>query len=215
VNETDQEQIESLKQFWAKWGTAVIAIVVLLAVLMIGTNVWDDTVRKNKESISDEYQLVVQLLAENAELDAQQVVALTEISNGLKHKYADSVYTAMAAFNVAQQAIKLGELDKALAEFDYIIANVNDTHNLEIAIERKAKVLLEKGELDSAFSTITSVEATSMKFQFLGTQGDILIAQNKTDEAKAAYESAIAIGKEKNFAVKFLKLKLNDLSVAQ
>ncbi|MCJ8312868.1 MAG: tetratricopeptide repeat protein [Saccharospirillaceae bacterium] len=215
MNETDQEQIESLKQFWAKWGTAVVAIVVLLAVLMIGTNVWDDTVRKNKETISDEYQLVVQLLSENAELDAQQIVTLTELSNGLKHKYSDSVYTAMASFNVAQQLIKVGELDKALAEYEFVIANANDIHSVEIALERKAKILLEKGEFDSAFSAITSIEATSMMFQFLGTQGDILVAQNKIDAAKVAYESAIVLGNEKNLPVDSLKLKLNDLSVTQ
>ena len=215
MNETDQEQIESLKQFWAKWGTAIVAIVVLLAVLMIGTNVWDDTVRKNKETISDEYQLVVQLLSENAELDAQQIVTLTELSNGLKHKHSNSVYTAMASFNVAQQAVKVGELDKALAEYEFVIDNTNDTHSVEIALERKAKILLEKGEFDSAFSTITSIEATSMAFQFLGTQGDILVAQNKMDAAKVAYESAIVLGEEKNLPVDSLKLKLNDLSVTQ
>jgi len=215
VNETDQEQIESLKQFWAKWGNALIGAIVLLAVLMIGTNVWENTVRKNKEAVSDEYQLIVQLLSENAQLNSEQVLALTEMSNGMKHKYSDSVYTAYAAFNVASQLVESGDLDKALAEFNYVIENIKDSNIVELATDRKAKVLLEQGKLEEAYSAITSIEPKAMSFKFLSTQGDILVAQGKLDDAKQVYESAVIIGEEQGIAINYLRLKLSDLATVQ
>ncbi|BCE01664.1 YfgM family protein [Marinicellulosiphila megalodicopiae] len=215
MNETDQEQIESLKQFWAQWGNAIIAIVVLLAVLMIGSNVWSDSVRKSKETVSDEYQLVVQLLSENAQLDSAQQLALSELSNGMKHKYPDSIYTNLAALNVAQQSVVAGKLDNALIELDYVIAKSGDQSMIEIATERKAKILLEKGDFDAALTAISLKKVETMTVQFLETKGDILVKQGNVEDAKVAYQSAIDQSVELRLNSKNIKQKLNDITIAQ
>jgi len=74
---------------------------------------------------------------------------------------------------------------------------------------RMAAVLLDEKSYDAALKELSGDFPAALYAMVADAKGDILIAQNKIDEARAAYQLAIDKSDEKSPSYQLIQLKLD------
>ena len=80
----------------------------------------------------------------------------------------------------------------------------------ELASLRLARVQIEMNQLDAALSTLGNVSNDAFSAEVSELEGDVYQQQDKFDDARLAYSSAL----EKNANNPLLQMKLDNLAVA-
>ena len=215
MNQTDQEQIESLKLFWGRWGSTIIFSVILLAILTIGSQIWNNQQRQAKEIPSDIYQPIVSVIAKQQALTDAEKAQVEDIANQLKTDHADSAYAHFAALEVAKLAVAAKDYSKALQEFDFILANTQQPLVKDIVIIRKARVLSANGDHQAALDLVKDYQSESQAGQFAELAGDFSYQLGKHDAALSYYQQAAKVYENKMFDHRLLKQKMDDLAKAE
>src|SRR5690606_32351617 len=136
----------------------------------------------------------------------------------LKTDFDDSIYSRYAALAVAAFYVEQEQLDRAAAELQWVVDNPDlgfmksvDEELLLTARLRLARVKLAQGDAQAALDVLTAVEPGSYAGSYAEVQGDALLSLDRRDEARAAYERALAANVSGNPGL--LMLKLQDLGV--
>jgi len=210
VYETDQEQIEAIKSWWGQNGNWVIGGFIVFIMAYIGYNWYQSSAEKHRFEASATYdQLLLNMTS--ATPDAEQRQSLTSL---LKSDYADLGYGALAALIEAKAAVDSGDLDKALVELEW--AQKNGDKSLQaVVLYRKAQVQYAQNNLDAAITTLNAIEGDGHQALSFELKGDILLEQGKRDEARNAYKAAVDLSADQSVNNPFLKIKLDDLAVAE
>jgi predicted negative regulator of RcsB-dependent stress response len=113
----------------------------------------------------------------------------------------------MAALTAAKSAFDASDLKTAKAKLEWVIEHGNDEYKA-IARIRLAGVLLDEKAYDAALKTLGADVPKQFAAAVNDRKGDVLAAQNKLAEARAAYQAALAGTTEKNPARQLIELKL-------
>ena len=210
--QTDEEQIEALKNWWDENGKVLLMAAVVAMAAVFGFRTWQSNVQEQGETSSSLYQDLMNsvLIAPNETLDESKVSTGKYLANMLKQEHESSTYAKFASLFMAQQAVEAGDLDTAEKELRWVL-----DHDAEGSIElvarlRLAKVLVEKGEEQAALSLIGSVEAGAHTSSYEETKGDIYLHLGRRDDARSAYQKAVN-ALAQNSSKPFLQMKLDDI----
>jgi len=211
---TEEEQVEALKRWWAENGTSAIVGVVLAVSGYLGWGFWQDKQQADAEAASASYQTLMEaVVAEPGQLLSEEKAATANyLADELKVQHASSLYASQAALFKAKLAVESGDLALAAAELNWIIErNVEPALTL-LTRSRLARVQLDLEQYDQALSTVADANSGSFKAMFAEIRGDVLLAQNKISEARAAYQLALdnLITEQMNRRP-LLEIKINDL----
>ena len=99
----------------------------------------------------------------------------------------------------------------AQAQLEWVIANTKETALKDLARLRLAGVLLDQKQYDAALKQLNTAHSDAFGFRFDDMKGDVLYAQGKFDEARAAYQSGYSKTAEDNPYRTIVELKLNAL----
>lgn len=208
--DTDQEQIEAIQAWWSKNGNWVIAGFIVFFAAYIGIHLYQNASKNHRIEASEIYdELTLNLASENGDMEEAEALI-----NQLKADYSDLGYGAMAALLQAKTAVEAEDYSLALSELDWALENADDSLK-SLVLYRKAQVLYADDQLDDALTALGQIEGEGHEAVSYELKGDILLDQGKIDEARAAYQTANDLNAEQGINNAYLKIKLDDLAVAE
>lgn len=180
----EQEQIDQLKHFWNQYGNLITWTVILVLGASSGW-IWWNRYQADQSAkagvMFDELDKAVQAG------DANRAAALFI---PLKDRYARTAFAEQGGMTLAKVQFDKGQLDNARATLAWVIENAPEEEYKTLARLRMAGIFLDQKKYDEALKQLDG--ATTKEFEPLvaDRRGDILMAQGKKDEAKAAYQKA-------------------------
>jgi predicted negative regulator of RcsB-dependent stress response len=196
----EEEQLASVKAWWARYGNAATWVLVAGLAAYSGWTGWQYYQRTQAVEASALYdELQTSVGKDNAKV--QRAAA------DLESRYGRSAYAQMAALSAAKSAFDASDLKTAKAKLAWVIEHGNDEYKA-IARIRLAGVLLDEKAYDAALKTLGGDVPKQFAAAVNDRKGDVLAAQNKLAEARAAYQAALSGTTEKNPARQLIELKL-------
>lgn len=180
----EQEQLASLKAWWATYGKLILALLAITVVALAGWRGWTgwQASQANKASVLyDELDVAAKAN------DAGKTKAVQDV---LAKDYARTTYAALGALMTSKVQIEAKDLDAAKATLRWVIEKGDVIDAKAIARLRLAGVLLDQKAYDEALTLLNDPPAAFVAL-YLDRRGDILVAQGKIAEAKKAYEEAL------------------------
>lgn len=181
----EQEQLDSFKAFWAQYGNIIIWVLILALGSYAGWNYWKTHQRNKSVEASALYDELQTSLLANDNAKVQRV------AGDIRAKYEASAYAPMAALAAAKTAFEANDLKTAKAQLQWAAEHGNDEYK-SIANLRLAGVLLDEKAFDEALKVLNGKFLPQFTSEVNDRKGDVLVAQNKLNEARAAYVTAIA-----------------------
>ncbi len=182
----EQEQIDELKTWWKQYGNLVTAIVVALALGVAGWQTWNWWQRSQTAQAAAVYGTLQQAAA------AHDAKRSREAAGELIDKFSGTRYAGLAALLSAKVQFETGDLKTAKLQYAWAAEQARDPEQRDLARLRLAVVLLDEKSYDEALKQLTVEPTAPFAALFAEGRGDILAAQGKKAEAKAAYEAALA-----------------------
>jgi len=206
--ETEEQQVEALREWWRKNGKSVIGGILIGAALLVGGRTW--LVQHNA------YVANASMVFESMMQDMQQNKPKQASSKGeeLLGKYSDTPYAVLASLTMARVKADEGDLATAKLHLRYALDNAESDEIKHIARLRLARVLLAEGKQDEALGLLDSAKPGSFEQSYQELKGDIYVAKGDIDKARSAYTLALAAMDAGNRGRTFLQMKLDDLGKA-
>jgi predicted negative regulator of RcsB-dependent stress response len=197
----EQEQIASLKAFWSKFGNLITWVLILVLGSYAAYNYWNFHQRNQAAEASALYDQLVPALAAKDDAKVNRIVA------DVQEKYKGSTYAQMSALAAAKHAFDKADLKTAKAQLNWVVANGNDEYK-SIAKLRLSGVLLDEKAYDEGMKLLDTAFLPSFAGDVADRKGDLLVAQNKIADARAAYQAALEAMDAKNPGRQLVQLKL-------
>jgi len=211
---TEEEQIEALKRWWAENGTSTVIGVVLAVSGYFGWEFWKDSQKENAETASANYQTLMDAVAVEPGqlLSEDKSTTANHLADELKSQHGSSLYASQAALFKAKLAVEAEDFNAAASELQWVIdRNVEPALTL-LTRSRLARVQIDLDEYEKALATVADANSGSFKAMFAEIRGDVLLAQEKTSEARAAYQLALDnLITEQASRRPLLEIKIGDL----
>lgn len=182
----EQEQIDELKTWWKQYGNLVTAIVVAVALGVVGWQAWNWWQRSQTAQAAAAYGTLQQAVASH---DAKRA---SEAASGLIDKFSGTSYAGLAALLSAKVQFEAGDLKTAKLQYAWAAEHARDPEQRDLARLRLAAVLLDEKSYDEAEKQLAVEPSAPFAALYAEARGDIFAARGKQTEAKAAYEAALA-----------------------
>ena len=122
------------------------------------------------------------------------------------------MYASLGALVSAKAHFAAGDLKTARAQLQWVAENARDPGVQAIARLRLGAVMLDEGAYDDALKMLAAKPDPAFEFLVEDLRGDILFAQGKRAEARAAYQAALAkVAPTNDAARELIQLKLDSL----
>ena len=204
----DYEQGERVQQWLRQNGPSIVIGIVIGLVAIFGWQQWRNHQATREMEAANLYQQLQTALAADRGSEADQLV------DRLEKDYAKSTYAVFAASDRAQRQIEAGQVDKALASLQWARNHVGDNALKPLIELRTAKVQMAAGKANDALATLDGVAAKGYEALRQELRGDALVKLGRADDARKAYQAALAAMGEDAPQRAALQLKLDDLAVA-
>jgi predicted negative regulator of RcsB-dependent stress response len=181
----EQEQIDALKAWWSQHGRLVTVAVVAAAIAALATAGWRYYRTQQNDQASQVYAALEKAAHSN---DAKQI---HDLSSQLMDQFGSSTYAASAALIAAKASVDAGDLKNAGAQLEWAAEHARDQETKAVARLRLAAVRLDEKRYDEALKLLEQQPPDAFLALYADMKGDVLVAQGKPAEAKAAYQSAI------------------------
>ena len=169
-----------------------------------GYNFWNQHQRSQSADASALYEEMRVALSVNDNAKVQRIAADVE------SKFGGTAYAQMAALGAAKGAFEANDLKAAKAQLQWVVDHGSDEYK-SIAKLRLAGVLLDEKSFDEALKVLGTEFAPQFAASVADRKGDVLVAQNKLVEARAAYTAALAAMDQKSPGRKLVEVKLESI----
>jgi len=205
----EQEQIDALKAWWKQHGRLVIVAVIAAAVAASVVTGWRVYQRSQAEKASQLYATL-----EKAER-SNDIKQIRDVADQVIQQFGRTGYAPMAALVAAKANFDAGDLASAGKQLEWAVEHARDDRTKAVARLRLAAVRLDEKKYDEALQLLQQPRPEAFDGLYADLRGDVLAAQGKTDEAKAAYKLALEkLGADNNYRM-VVEAKLDGLGVTQ
>jgi predicted negative regulator of RcsB-dependent stress response len=204
----EQEQLDQLKAFWKQYGNLLTwALVVVLGAFAAwnGWTWWQRDQAVKSGSMYDQLDKAAQ---------AGDVDQSVRVFADMKERFPRTAFTQQGGLLLAKLQFDKGQADPALATLAWIGANASEVEYQTVARLRAAGILLDQKKFDDALKQLEGATAVDFVALVADRRGDVLLAQGKTDEAKAAYTKAWQTMQATVGYRRLIEAKLNVLGAA-
>ncbi|GAA3698830.1 tetratricopeptide repeat protein [Oceanisphaera sediminis] len=205
INSTEEQQLETLKQWWQEYGKSIILGAVIGLGGLFGWRYYQSHQIETRAAGADAFAQISEQLASKGPAAFDDAAAFVEQNRG-------NSYGELAALLLAAEAVKANKLDLAQQQLELALAGTEDAALSDTIRLRLARVLLAQNQLAEAQSTLDAITADAFAAQRSEVQGDILMAEGKADDARDAYRAARDAGGLNDNPG--LQLKLDNLAVS-
>jgi predicted negative regulator of RcsB-dependent stress response len=201
----EQERLDELKAWWKRWGNALMIGLAVVIAAGAGWRYWQNhTLTQNLEAATV-YEKLTQSLASSDAKGAREAGAM------LIDQYKGTAYAPRAALLLAKLNVVGKDLKSAQAQLEWAVANSKEPAVKDLARLRLAGVQLDQKQYDAALKTLSASHSDAFSARFDDMKGDVLIAQDKRAEARAAYQAAFGKMQENDAYRNVVELKLDAL----
>jgi len=202
----EQEQVDAFKSWWKTNGTRVMALLAVVVLALAVAMGWQYYQAKQVAEASTLYTELEKQLASN---DPKRI---NDAAVVIIEKYSSTAYAPRAALLSAQVSMFLADAPQAKMRLRWVIEHAKETGLQNVARLRLATLLLDEKDYDGALKLLESAQADSFAGLYADLKGDILSVQNKTAEARIAYQQALDKVDAKNAYRNLIQLKLDGLA---
>ncbi len=200
----DQEQLDTLKAFWKQYGNLITWTLILGLGAFSAWNGWNWYQRDQGMKAGAMFDELDRAVAAGDADKAGRVFA------DLKQRYAKTAFAQQGGLAAAQVQFSKGQAEQARASLEWVVQNAVETEIATVARLRLAGLQSEAGQHDAALATLAAA-APGFEGLVADRKGDVLAAQGKADEARAAYQAAYQALGEKIDYRRVIEAKLTAL----
>lgn len=182
----EQDKLEDLKAWWTQWGNTIAGIVIAVCVGVIGVQGWRWWSQHQAEQASVLYSAVSAAARANDTARAKDAMAQ------LAGKFGGTAYAPRGALIMAALLFDDGDKAGAKAQLASVIDKDSEDELKEVARLRLAAILLDEKQYDEALRTLDAKHGESFDAIYADARGDIHAAAGRRDEARTAYQTALA-----------------------
>ena len=211
ADSTEEQQIEAIKNWINENGVSLAVSIVVVLAGLFGYNTWQTQTREAGESASAIYEELVEAVTVTGieALSDEKLATSKFLANQLKQDYKDSTYALFAAMHLAKLAVENDDLPAAASELQWVMDQEPEAGLGIIANLRLAKVKYAQQQYDAALQQLDAMPPGSHAGSYEELRGDIYYAMERMDEAREAYQRAVAAQVEAPSP--FTQMKLDDL----
>lgn len=204
----EQERIAEIKAWWEDNAKFVIALVVAAIAAIGGWKGWEYYSAQRAEDAMAMFQPVAKAAREK---DAKAVEAAAK---AVIDKHPSSFFASDAALHAAKFAFEAGRTQEAREHLQWVM-DKGAKELRGVARLRLAAVLLDEKKHAEALLVIDGNTDEAFAAAMNDLKGDIMLAQNRLEEARAAYKAAVDKSEPRNPIKSLAEAKLNALGGAK
>jgi predicted negative regulator of RcsB-dependent stress response len=205
----EQEQLDEFKAWWEDNRKFVILAAVILFGGIGGVQAWRSHHVKQSTQAST---LFAELGAQVASKDPKRV---NDAAQAVIDKFGSSGYAPRAALIAARTDIQEKDVAQAKVRLQWVLDHASEDGLKDLARLKLASLLLDEKNYDQALNLLGAKHSDSFDGLYADLKGDVLAAQGKTEEARAAYQLAYAKIDDKSNYRNLIQLKLDSVGGAQ
>ena len=204
----EQERLAELKAWWEDNRWYVLGAVAAAILAFAGYRGWQHWQERQAEEAAALYRPV----AEAAK--GQDPKKVQEAAKPLIDQHAGSFYASEAGLVAAKAAFEAAHYAEARKQLEWVMDKGADIHK-GVARMRLAGVHLEEKRYDEALRVLDGNRDEAFTALAADLRGDVMLAQGRLDEARAAYKLAMEKAEARNPVKQLAETKLNALGGAQ
>lgn len=181
------EQSERARQWLQQNGSSIIMGILIGLAVLLGWQRWQQS------GVSHRAEAFVKVEDLQAAIDKDDKELAGKLVEDLRKNYGDTPHAALAALKLAEMQLKANQLPEAESSLRFVIDDSDSDSLKSIAALRLARVLLGRGEAQKAIDTLKTIAADAYVAEREQVRGDAYLALGKADEARKAYEAALAV----------------------
>lgn len=204
----EQEQLATLKAWWAKYGNPITWLLIIVLAAYAGWNGWQYYQRSQSAQAAQLYDELQKAQMAGDQARVQRAAA------DMSERYARTAYAPMAALAAARSAFEANDLKLAKERLQWVIDKAGSDQHKAIARVRLAGILLDEKAYDEALKVLDAKVPEQFVSLVADRRGDILVAQERIADARGAYQVALDKSDPTNPARELIRLKLDAIGGA-
>lgn len=204
---TEEEQLDAIRRWWAKYGNVITVLVSLIMLSFAGYKYFNWHQEKVTEQASVVYENMMSAYSQH------NIKSVRAYANELTSKYNHSIYADAAQMILAKLYIDKNKLAQARSQLQSVAHQGKMPALQQIATIRLARILASEHSYQQALNELDSVKDIMYTSVIHELKGDIYSALKNYKEAMNFYHLAIddikSNGLNNNL---FLEMKANELA---
>ena len=205
----EQEQIETLRSWWKQYGNLVTWLLIAALGAYAAWSGWNYYQRSQAAQAGQLYDEITRAVA------AKDTARVLRGATDMREKFGRTAYAEMAALTAAKAAFDANDLNGAKAQLQWVVDSGRDEEYRALARIRLAGVLLDEKAYDEGLKVLSADVPAGFAGALADRRGDLLMAQNKVAEARAAYQEALQKSDAKSPGRQLIQLKLDAIGGAK
>ncbi len=185
----EQEQLDQVKAFWAKWGN-IITWAVTAAALVFAAYYGYKYYQRSETTKAAPLFEQLEKAAADVKADAKNPQLVADLATKLTTDYASTAYAQMGALLAAKVQADLGKTKESQALLQWAMDKAKDPEYSQLARLRLAGALLDENKAAEALALLPATAPKGFEALYADRRGDALAAGGKTAEAVAEYQKA-------------------------
>lgn len=214
ADRSEEEQLDIVKRWWKENGTSLIAGAVLAAAGVFGWHAWQNYQEGQSEAASVRYQQLISI-ATAQELDEQQTASARELVTELTDDYGKTLYADLARLLDARLAVQQEDFEGAKASLEQVADGSSRRYVQSLAWLRLARLEVASGNPDAALELLDEPISESLAAQQADVRGDAHAALGQTEQARSAWQDALALAQQQDQTLYGVQFKLDDLGAEE
>jgi predicted negative regulator of RcsB-dependent stress response len=203
----EYEQGEQVRKWIRENGIAVVVGVVLALALIFGWRQWQAHKANREIQASSQFAVI-----QNA-VQADNRQAMAAALGDLQQDYADTAYATLGSAAVAEYYVGKNNLKPAAQNLQWAVSHSKQPALKSLFTLRLARVLIAQDQAQQALTELGGVPSSDYGALSAELRGDALLKLGKSDEARSAYQQAMAkLDKDDAPARHALQMKLDNLT---
>lgn len=202
---TEEEQLETIKKWWRRYGNWVTIGVSFVLLCGAGYRYFEWHQQKMAQQASMTYERMMQAVSD------QHIPSVRSYANELITHHHNTVYEDAAHLALAKVYVAKNKLALAKKELHAIIADSHLPALKQIAKIRTARILSSEHAYADALAQLSSLDDTTYASVINELKGDIYSATGEYKDAITAYRLAQDEMKINGMSNLFLEMKTNEL----
>ncbi|WP_114417127.1 YfgM family protein [Marinospirillum perlucidum] len=207
---SEEEQIESFKEWWSKNGKSLIAGVVIAVAGVGGWKGWESYENSKAESASTLYTQLAQVVS--SELGEERETQAAELIAQLTSEFDQTVYADYARLFAARLAVERDEFDQAQVHLRSTLESSQVDAIQLVARLRLARILNSQDQITEALTLLDVPNAGGFTADFESLRGDLLMSQGEALQARQAYQKALEASRANGESSPLVEIKLDSLA---
>jgi predicted negative regulator of RcsB-dependent stress response len=204
----EQEQLDTLKAWWKQYGNIVTWLLIIVLAGWLGWLGWN----KYQQSESMKGALLYEEIVKA--IEAKDPAKVARAVADMKDKFSATPYAQMSARAAAKSTFEANDFKATKLHLQWVVDHGRNEEFIALARIRLAGVLLDEKAYDDGLKILAADFPEQFAALVADRKGDLLFAQNKTTEARAAFKLALDKTDVKNPARQLIQLKLDALGGA-